>query len=57
MSQDLPPISDGNSHMHIGWQGWVTAGKTIDLSVYHPLTGKTLSLQSLQLSAAMLREA
>jgi hypothetical protein len=57
MSQDLPPISDGNSHMHIGWQGWVTAGKAIDLSVYHPLTGKTLSLQSLQLSAAMLREA
>lgn len=57
MSQDLPPISDGNSHMHIGWQGWVSAGRAIDLSVYHPLTGKTLSLQSLQLSAAMLREA
>jgi hypothetical protein len=57
MSQDLPPISDGNSHMHIGWQGWVSAGKTIDLSVFHPLKGKTLSLQSLQLSAAMLREA
>jgi hypothetical protein len=57
MSQDLQPVSDGNTHMHIGWQGWVGAGKTIDLSVYHPLKGKTLSLQSLQLSAAMLREA
>jgi hypothetical protein len=57
MSQDLPPISDGNSHMHIGWQGWVTAGKAIDLTLYHPLTTKTLQLQNLHLSAVMIREA
>jgi hypothetical protein len=56
MSQDLPPIADGNSHMHIGWQGWVTAGKTIDLQAYHPLGKKTLSLSNLHLSACMIRE-
>jgi hypothetical protein len=57
MTQDLPPISDGNSHMHIGWQGWVTAGKAIDLQVYHPLSTKTLQLQDMHLSAVMIREA
>lgn len=57
MTQDLTPITDGNTHMHIGWQGWVTAGKTIDLGIYHPLAGKTLSVGSLHLSASMLREA
>jgi hypothetical protein len=56
MTQDLPPISDGNSHMHIGWQGWVTTGKNIDLRIYHPLLNKTLSVSDLHLSAAMLRE-
>jgi hypothetical protein len=57
MSQDLQPVSDGNTHMHIAWQGWVRAGLAIDLQVYHPLNGKTLSLQNLQLSAVMVREA
>uniref|UniRef100_A0AAU3I9V3 Uncharacterized protein n=1 Tax=Streptomyces sp. NBC_01393 TaxID=2903851 RepID=A0AAU3I9V3_9ACTN len=57
MTQDMLPVSDGNTHMHIGWQGWVRAGQTIDLQVYHPLTGKTLSLQDLHLSAVMVREA
>ncbi|MFE4681543.1 hypothetical protein ACFRNJ_11995 [Streptomyces sp. NPDC056721] len=57
MTQDLQPVSDGNTHMHIAWQGWVRAGLAIDLQVYHPLNGKTLSLQNLQLSAVMVREA
>jgi hypothetical protein len=56
MTQDLPPISDGNSHMHIGWQGWVSAGRTIDMRIYHPLLNKTLSVESLHLSASMIRE-
>jgi hypothetical protein len=56
MTQDANPSSDGNTHMHIGWQGWVTAGNTIDLGVLHSVSGKTLSLGSLHLSAAMLRE-
>jgi hypothetical protein len=56
MTQDMTPVTDGNTHMHIGWQGWVSAGKAIDLEVYHPLSKKTLSLQSLQLSAVMIRE-
>jgi hypothetical protein len=56
MTQDMTPVTDGNTHMHIGWQGWVGAGKAIDLQVYHPLTKKTLALQSLHLSAVMIRE-
>lgn len=57
MTQDMIPVTDGNTHMHIGWQGWATAGQSIELGVYHPLTGKTLSLGGLHLSASMLREA
>lgn len=56
MSQDCPPIPDGNTHMHIMWQGWVTANRTLDLTVYHPLTGKTLEIENLHLAAFMLRE-
>ncbi len=50
------PSADGNTHMNIAWQGWVSAGKTIDMRIFHPLTGKTLSVGFLQFSAAMLRE-
>lgn len=57
MSQDLPPIGDGFTHMHIGWQGWVTKGRTIDLKIYHPVAGKTFSATELHLSASMLRES
>lgn len=55
-SQDLPPIGDGYSHMHITYQGWVSAGRVINLGVYHSLINTTLSLQNLHLSASMLRE-
>lgn len=57
MTQDMVPVSDGNTHMHIGWQGFVTKGRRIDLGIFHPLANKTLSVGFLHLSAAMLREA
>lgn len=57
MTQDLPPISDGNTHMHIGFQGFAGAGTQINLGIFHPLIGKTLSVEKLHLSASMIREA
>lgn len=56
MTQDMIPVTDGNTHMHIAWQGWVRAGQSIDLGIYHPVTNKTLSVGSLHLSASLIRE-
>jgi hypothetical protein len=57
ITTDLPPISDGYTHMHIAWQGWVKVGQTITLGIFHPNTNKTLSVINLHLAASMLRES
>ncbi|MDX3260706.1 hypothetical protein PV336_15915 [Streptomyces sp. MI02-2A] len=56
ITQDLTPITDGYTHMHIAWQGFVAAGKTLTLGIFHPVTNKTISVVNLHLAAAMLRE-
>jgi hypothetical protein len=57
MTEDLTPIDDGYTHMHIAWQGWLGANQTITLGIYHPVTNKTLSASHLHVAAAMLRES